>query len=421
LILKFSSNISPLERKTFILHILSQFFNGITLGIISLQDILLKKTLGGTDHDVMILSLLISSSFIVSMYGSEIVNRSENKTKIILLIAAVGKIFLLVIPYITNPFFYIICIGANAYMDSLLLPVWNIVFKHNYSDINRSRLYSYASIVQTVFIIIITSAFGYYLDIYQDIYRYAFPVAALTGFLAYYELAMMIRLSDSTGSIKYERRRYHFKLKLVKDIIFIPVRNTLRIFRDNPRFFRFEIYFFIYGIAFIMLTPVIPVFLVDVLKLNYFPISLAKGLIFHSAFIIFTPIMGIYYKNKIPTSYCGYMFYALAFFPAILLLSGYFNEHIETIVYLAYFTFGFAMSGVTIAWTLSSIYYSPPNQVSNYQAVHITLTGIRGIFSPVLGYIIMIYLDTSSVFITSALLFIIAGALMLLEHRNWKF
>jgi MFS family permease len=87
------------------------------------------------------------------------------------------------------------------------------------------------------------------------------------------------------------------------------------------------------------------------------------------------------------------------------------------LVYLASFIFGIGMSGVMIAWALSSIYYAPKYQESNYQAVHITLTGLRGVFSPALGYAVMKIFAIEYTFVLSALLFLSGGLLMLRESK----
>jgi len=87
-------NPDSLEKKTFVLHLISQFFNGLALGIILLQDIILKKTLGGSNFDVMLLMVLTHSSNLVSMYGSEIVNRSYNRAKSIITLVSREMLFL---------------------------------------------------------------------------------------------------------------------------------------------------------------------------------------------------------------------------------------------------------------------------------------------------------------------------------------
>jgi hypothetical protein len=189
----------------------------------------------------------------------------------------------------------------------------------------------------------------------------------------------------------------------------------LRILKSNPSFFRFEINFFIYGMAFMILTPVVPVFLVDNLHLSYSPISFAKGLVFHSALIIFTPLMGKYHGRGSPSRFCGYVFFLLALYPATLVSAKYFGINIPQAVYISYFLFGLAMSGVSMAWALSSIFYAPFNEVSNYQAVHVTLTGIRGIFSPALGYIVMQMFQIEYAFYLSTFLFLLSSILMFIE------
>ncbi|MBZ0202279.1 MAG: MFS transporter, partial [Ignavibacteria bacterium] len=388
------SQIPSLEKKTFSLHLISQVFNGIAIGIILLQDIILKKSLGGSDFQVMILTFLISSSFLFSIYGSELVNRSKSRAKTILVVGTISKFFIIILPLYDSAVFYIICIAVSAFLDSMLLSVWNIVYKHNYTDTNRSRLFSYASTLQIIFTLIVTTLTGYFLDVNGNIYKLLFPVSGVFGLLVYYNLSKMITLSldDYTGRDNTAKTRYSFRL--IKDIVLLPFRITLRVFKQNKAFMRFESYFFLYGMAFMVISPVIPVFLVDDLKLDYSPISIAKGLVFHSALILSTPLMGRIHGTGNPNKFCGYVFSILALFPLLLVSSKYFyvlglNIDVDLSVYLSFFIFGFAMSGVTIAWTLSSIYYAPIDEVSNYQAVHITLTGVRGLFSPALGYAVM--------------------------------
>ena len=420
-----SSGLHSLEKKTFTLHLISQIFNGIAIGVVLLQDVILKKTLGGSDFQVMILSLLVSSSFLFSIYGSELVNRSRSRAKTILLIGITAKSFLIILPLFENPVYYIACIAVGAYLDALLLSIWNIVFKHNYTEKNRSRLYSYATSFQTVFVLIVTTASGFLLDINSSVYKILFPAAGVFGILVYWSLARMINLSMDDYSGKNKKQRSYYSIRLIKDIAVLPLRNTLRIFRENKPFLRFETYFFLYGMAFMVLSPVIPVFLVDDLKLSYSPISFAKGLIFHSALIIFTPLMGRYHGTGNPAKFCGYVFSILALFPLVLVSAKHFLSlglfaDTDIVVYISFFIFGFAMSGVTIAWALSSIFYAPKNEVSNYQAVHITLTGVRGIFSPALGYAVMKIFDIEYSFYLSALLFLLGGIMMWKDSRKLK-
>jgi len=360
---------------------------------------------------------------LVSIYGTEIVNRSNNPSKTILYLGFTAKFFLLIIPFVNSPILYILCLAFTAYFDSMLLSSWNTVFKHNYTEEKRSKYFSYVTTISFIVTLITLSVFGYLLDENSNLYRYTFPIAGIFGMVTYYNLSKMIKMSMVNFPREVFKTGVEFSVKLFKDTILLPFRLTKNILFENRPFLRFEMNFFLYGMAFMVISPALPVYLVDNLHLTYAPISLAKGLVFHSAMITFTPLMGRYHGSGNPTKFCGYIFLILALFPFFLLLANYttllnipFN--LVYIVFLAHFVFGLGMSGVSISWALSSIFYAPKFEESNYQAVHITLTGVRGAFSPLLGYMIMKIFAIEYTFVLSILLFILGGIFMLRESKK---
>ncbi len=397
----------------------------MALGIVLLQDVILKKSLGGTDGQILLLSFLVSTAFLVSIYGAEIINRSKSRSRMIIRLGLISKISLILIPLLNNPVFFILCIAVSAYIDSMLLSSWNIVYKHNYREEKRSKLFSYASTVQTAMILITSIIFGYFMDLNENLYKLFFPAAGVLGILTYYNLAKMISLSMDDYKTPEVNASKTYSVKLVKDILVLPMRNITRIFNTDKNFMRFEAYFFLYGMAFMVISPALPIYLVDYIKMDYSQISLARGFIFNTAIILFTPLMGRHHGHGNPTRFCGFVFLILVFYPLLLLAANYTSipglglDGIG-IVYIAGFVFGIGMSGITIAWALSSIFYAPKYQESNYQAVHITLTGIRGLFSPALGFAVMKIFSIEYTFILSALLFFSGGILMLNENRKNK-
>jgi len=404
---------------------LSQIFSGIALGIALLQDVILKKSLEGSDFQILLLSFLVCSAFLVSIYGAEIINRSANRSQTIIRMGLASKVFFLLIPLFDDPVFYIACIALSAYIDSMLLSSWNIVFKHNYREEKRSRLFSYASSLQTVMILVSSTIFGYFLDKNDSLYKLFFPAGGILGMLTYYNLAKMIALSMDDHKAAEISPVKSYSFKLLKDIIILPARNITRIFQNDKDYLRFEAYFFLYGMAFMVISPAIPIYLVDYLKMDYTQISFARGFVFHSALILFTPLMGKYHGHGNPTRFCGIVFIIIVFYPLLLIAANYTGNFTSIsggagVVYLASFIFGIGMSGVTIAWALSSIYYAPRYQEANYQAVHITLTGLRGLFSPVLGYAVMKIFAIEYTFVLSAMLFLSGGLLMLRESKIKK-
>ncbi|HEX2786976.1 MAG TPA: MFS transporter [Ignavibacteria bacterium] len=413
-----------IEKKTFALHLLCQFFNGLVAGIIVLQEIILKKSLSGTDFEVTVLIYLTSISFLLSIYGSEIINRTSNKPRTLFIIGAIGRGALIFIPLFDNVWFYIFVISIMFIADALLLPAWNFIFKHNYTDQNRSKLYSYAYSFTTIVLLIVSIIAGFMLDENDMVYKLIFPIAGVSGILYYYYMSRIMKLGMQADSMEKIKLRSINK-KLLKDILILPIRNSIRICKEDKRFFKFEVNFFLYGMAFMILAPAIPIFLVDYLNLDYTPISIAKGFIFHGALILATPFMGKILGVNNPTKFCGIVFLTLVSVPLLMLVSdlilkGGLSLQPVDIIYLTFFIFGVAMSGVTIAWNLGSIYYAPHNEVANYQAVHITLTGLRGSFAPMLGYFVIELFSIEANFILSAVLFAIAGTGMLMDYRKTK-
>ena len=418
-----SEELRQLEKKTFSLHMLSNVFMGLSFGILMLHEIILKKSLLGTDFQVTLLIFLSSSAFIFSIYGTELIHRSSNPAKTIIILALISRFFLFIIPLFSSPEYFIFCIAAMSYIDSLIKPSWNTVFKHNYSDSRRSLLYSYSSSLYTIVILIVSTVLGYLLDINYELYKILFPIAGIFDVLSYMSLAKMITMGQNLKMIPPGIPGKSLSLKLMEDIFVLPVRNTMRIFKENRPFLRFEVFFFMYGMAFMIASPAVPIYLVDVLQLSYSPISIAKGLVFYTATILFTPLMGRLHGTGNPTKFCGYLFLFLLFYPLSMMGVKYIPGVIsfitpEIMLYFTFFLFGILMSGITMSWNLSTIYYAPHYQEANYQSVHITLTGVRGLFSPFIGYLILRYVSIEATFIVSAIIFLLAGIMMLRESRR---
>ena len=410
-----------LEKYTFRLHLISQILNGISFGTFLLMDVILKKSLGGSDFQVTVLIFLTSTAFMFSIYGAELINRVHNQQRTILWLGFASKFFLFIIPLYETPNYFIFCIAVMSFIDSMIKPVWNVVIKHNYSPEKRSSLYSYASSLYTLALLVTTTSLGFLLDINYEVYKIFYPLAGVVDMIAFYNLAKLIKLDNEIEPKNRVRLALNFSVKLVKDIIILPIRNMLRIFNQSKGFLRFEIYFFLYGMAFMMIQAVLPIFLVEDLALDYTPISLAKGFMVHSAIVLFTPLMGKLMGSRNPAKFTGVSFITLVLFPILLLMIKYFHlVHIreDILLYVTFFIFGISMSGVTLSWNLGSIYYAPHSEVSNYQAVHITLTGLRGLFSPFLGYLILKLISIEATFIFAALLFFSGGVLMVSESRK---
>jgi len=96
-----------------------------------------------------------------------------------------------------------------------------------------------------------------------------------------------------------------------------------------------------------------------------------------------------------------------------LLSAGYLDGFWRTvIIYVTFAYFGFAMSGISVIWQLSSIRFAENEDAGVYHSVHVAATGIRGLIAPLLGLAAMtVFSKTTALFISSGL-FIIASLSM---------
>ena len=102
----------------------------------------------------------------------------------------------------------------------------------------------------------------------------------------------------------------------------------------------------------------------------------------------------------------------------ILLISSFLiGSGIENyVVYFAYLIFGIGMSGIVISWNMSSIFFAGEDDVSMYQSVHVTLTGVRALIVPFLGFFVLKYFGIKVVFIISIIMFWTASVLSYLDY-----
>jgi hypothetical protein len=202
------------------------------------------------------------------------------------------------------------------------------------------------------------------------------------------------------------------------------IRESLRlarqVFRLNPEFGRFERNFMIYGIAFMIILPVLPLYVVYELHMDYGQLSSAKGLWSQIGVVVLSPVLAVALGRLQPLRFTGRSFLVLAGYPALLFMSTFFTSSTTAVhgVYAALLVFSVAMAGVGLSWSLGSMYFAGRDDASTYQGIHVALTGARGAFAPTFGWLVYSLFGSRAVFALSAALFTTAGLLMLKQYRE---
>jgi predicted MFS family arabinose efflux permease len=136
--------------------------------------------------------------------------------------------------------------------------------------------------------------------------------------------------------------------------------------------------------------------------------------------LLLSPLIGRLHDRQHPFRFISASFGLLMAFPVLIVISSLWQGMPVVpvvIVFLAYTIFGIAMTGVNIAWNMGSIYYAGDQDASIYQSVHVTLTGIRGLIAPALGYALLKIFGLTAVFVVAAGFLCTASVI---SYRDYK-
>ncbi len=107
------------------------------------------------------------------------------------------------------------------------------------------------------------------------------------------------------------------------------------------------------------------------------------------------PLFGKLIGKIDPRKFGVYTFLSLFFYLFFLMLTQYLPGHITIFGIQLYYMLipaflSHAVFAATMAllWYIGSAYFSKPEEAADYQSIHLTMTGIRGLYGPILGVLL---------------------------------
>jgi hypothetical protein len=380
------------EKRTFSLHLAYSVIEGIILGVLALNEFVFIKSLQGSNLQVGLLFQASAFVLVFSVVLNEWVNRVSNKQRFILLTAVVTRLPLLALAFFpahlgggsgsaVYHYLFLAIFLMYYFANPVILPVINLFLKNNYQHKNFSVLFSYATTVNKVVMLLVTFGYGLLLDWDDQAYRFVFPVIGMLGIFSVF-LFSKIRYA-SEGVVKYPGT-------LLKSVTG-SLRNMRAVMRGNKPFRDFEASFMFYGFAFMGTVSVITIFYEKGLGLNYSSVAFYKNS-YNLLAIVLLPFMGRMLGKIEPRKFSVITFASLLFYLFFIMLTEFFPWKVEIAGLQIYFLLFVAMmfNGVfaatmSLLWSIGSAYYCKPQEASDYQAIHLTFTGVRSFFAPLLG------------------------------------
>lgn len=410
--------LEKLEKKTFIALMAASFFYGFVITSFQVQDIIAKKTLQAYDWQITILVMLWPLSNLFSIWWGKILEHSHSISKYYILTGLAGRLILILMLFVTNYYQYLGILIVVFSFNAFISPAQNAILQTNISAVNRGNVFGLTTSLVTLISILFSFLIGRLLDLNQDYFRYFFAFVGIAGLIhAIIMSRVQLRKTHNTAKafISY------------KQIFYLPIVRSLELLKKNKEFAIFQRNFFVYGIAFMILLPAIPKYLVEYLQMDYSQTFLAKSVLAQIGILFFAPLAGKFFDKKNPALFTSFSYLLLSLYPLTLMISSFLigSHYANAIVYLAFFILSLAMSGVVISWNISSICFAGDEDVSMYQSVHVSLTGLRGIFAPFLGLLVMKLIGIQAVFVLAFCLFVTASILnfrlyLMMDQKKWE-
>jgi MFS transporter len=387
-------NLDNKEKRTFRLHTIYMIIEGVVLGILALNEFVFIKSLNGTNYQLSFLFQFSMLVFLFLIVINEFLKRIRNRKKLLRITALISRLPLAALLFfpvskdemLANPYFhyiflflFLIYFAGNIFIN----PNINYLLKVNYNHKNFGKLYSYSTSINKIIMLVVTFTYGYILDYNNFAFVYIIPVAAIMATLSVFVLSMIHYPSEEITTQKKS------VIQSVKSS-YTEMRNILKL---NVPYRHFELGFMFYGFSFMISVTVITIYFYEALNLNYTSVAFYRNA-YNILAIVLLPFFGKLISNIDPRKFAAVTYASIAVYIFFLMLTTYFPDHIEFLDITLYYTLivyiifhGIFAATMVLLWNIGSAYFCKPEESGTYQSLHLSLTGVRAIFAPIIGVI----------------------------------
>ncbi|MFZ4573072.1 MAG: MFS transporter [Phycisphaerales bacterium] len=260
--------------------------------------------------------------------------------------------------------------GAGYY------PAASEVLKHIYPPERRGRMYSVVWALSMIAGAGIAFGLGAWLEHSPEAFRWFLPGVALAqavGMLTF--VGMHQKTGGDTG-----RKILDGDLLRVSSIV-QPVLHMREVLKTDRNFARYEAAYMTYGVGWMIVYALLPIFVTAKLNLGYEQIATSTMVAYHAGMVCLIFPAGMLMDRIGAARTTGLSFLLLALYPAGLI----FVEGTRDL-WVVSFVYGLVHTGASVGWMLGPVSFAPtPDKVPQYVAIHATFVGIRGKLFQLLG------------------------------------
>lgn len=415
------------EKRSFWLHLLFSAFEGIVAGHILLNEFIFLKSMHGSEYQLSGLFVITIAVYILLVFFNEFIRRTERKRVMLRWVAIATRLPLVFFFFFpsegaaykhTAVFQYLfLSLFLVYYLGVIVIhPTINQLLKHNYRDAYMGRLYSWATTVQKLLALITAFGLGVILDADYYAFRFTYPVMAVSGLIS---VVFLSRIPYTPVKKSFRRSFFDSVGDSMKRMGNILVKN--RPYRD------FEIGFMLYGFAFMFTVTVITLYLENVLHLSYSDVAFYKNT-GNVVLLIMMPVFGVVLSRIDPRKFAQISYSFIFLYIFFIALSEFFpfqmhflRFDIVLMVFIGFVFFGLFQSAMHLQFNIgSSFFVKNHDEAGDYQAVHLSLVGFRGLFAPFIGVALYRWLGYFPTFMIACFCLLIAILYMQFSYRRFS-
>ena len=413
------------ERRTFHLHFAYSLIEGVILGVLALNEFVFIKSLHGSNYQLGFLFQFSMVVFVFLVFINEFIKRAKNKNRLLIWVGVITRLPLLLIFFfpqnqqdvLATPIYHYIFLGIffiYYFGNTVIYPLINLFLKNQYSHQNFGKLYGFASSANKIVMLVSTFFYGMILDMNDFAFTFIFPVIAILGVISVYLLSL---IQYNSPELAVRKQRF---FKSVKNSIL----TMTGILKNNKPYTHFEIGFMFYGFSFMITVTVITIFFERELHLNYSSMAFYKNA-YNILAIVLLPYTGKLLGKIDPRKFAVITFASLTLYILFVMLTESFPAHVNIAGVDIYFTlviaflfYGVFAATMALLWFIGSAYFCKSEEAGDYQSVHLSLTGARAMFAPLLGVLFYEIAGFRNTFLLAIVSLLFGIAVMYWSYRK---
>ncbi|RLD57779.1 MAG: hypothetical protein DRJ05_09135 [Bacteroidetes bacterium] len=413
------------ERRTFHLHFAYSLIEGVILGVLALNEFVFIKSLHGSNYQLGFLFQFSMVVFVFLVFINEFIKRAKNKNRLLIWVGVITRLPLLLIFFfpqnqqdvLATPIYHYIFLGIffiYYFGNTVIYPLINLFLKNQYSHQNFGKLYGFASSANKIVMLVSTFFYGMILDMNDFAFTFIFPVIAILGVISVYLLSL---IQYNSPELAVRKQRF---FKSVKNSIL----TMTGILKNNKPYTHFEIGFMFYGFSFMITVTVITIFFERELHLNYSSMAFYKNA-YNILAIVLLPYTGKLLGKIDPRKFAVITFASLTLYILFVMLTESFPAHVNIAGVDIYFTlviaflfYGVFAATMALLWFIGSAYFCKSEEAGDYQSVHLSLTGVRAMFAPLLGVLFYEIAGFRNTFLLAIVSLLFGIAVMYWSYRK---